>query len=240
MKNQVREIDQTSVRPEASIPRTLLAKLLNKTRIIFGGDRFENLYRSIANQIQGIDELEHSKIKLLDYGCGVMSFSEKLLNDGVIISFIGVDIFPSPNSSNEAPIEKWLNYCQIPDAGIDKSLGSFDLTIVTDVLHHANPVERPVILRKLSMMSRFILVKDHFEYGTISRQLLRLADWYGNYAYGVNVPDRYFDQKSWQDLLAKAGLNEMKLTIGVKVHDGIFGLLIPPRYHFISILTRQS
>lgn len=240
MKSQRPEIDQTSVRPEASTPRSLLAKLLNGTRTLLGGDRFENLYRSLADQIRSIDDLRHAKIMLLDYGCGVMSFSERLLSDGVINSFIGVDIFPSPNSSDGAPVEKWINYRQIPDAGLDNSLGSFDLTIVNDVLHHANPDDRPEILRTLSMMSRFILVKDHFEYGHISRQLLRLAYWYGNYAYGVNVPDRYFDQKSWQDLIEKAGLKEVKLTTGVKVHHGMFGLLIPPRYHFISLLTCQS
>jgi hypothetical protein len=240
MKRRLREIDQTSVRPEASTPRSHLAKLLNGTRAVLGGDRFENLYRSLADQIRSIEELRHAKIKLLDYGCGVMSFSERLLNDGVIDSFIGVDIFPTPNSPDKTTEEKWSSYRQIPDAGIDKSLGTFDLAIVTDVLHHANPDERAKILRTLSVISRFILVKDHFEYGAISRQLLRLADWYGNYAYGVNVPDRYFDQKSWKDLIEKAGLHEVKLTTGVIVHRGIFGLLIPPRYHFLSLLTRQS
>lgn len=240
MKTPSTEIDQTSVRPRGAAPRAFLASLLDAVRSLLGGDRFENLLRAIAAEIGRLDDLRLVKIDLLDYGCGVMSFSQRLKADGIVQSYVGMDIFPPPAPAEGSADEKWLHYRQVPSGGIEDVTGSFDLTIVTDVLHHAAPEDRPKILESLSRISRYILVKDHFEYGSVSRQMLRLADWFGNYAYGVNVPDRYFNRESWEALVRQANLEEVRLTRGVCVHGGVFGLLLPPRHHFISVLRRPT
>jgi hypothetical protein len=135
---------------------------------------------------------------------------------------------------------KWTHYKQIPKGAVDFDNVLFDLAIVTDVLHHASEQDQLQILRGLSKVSKIILIKDHFEHGYFSRQLLRFADWYGNYAYGVDIPRSYFTQAGWHELIDRVGLKQISLNSQVKVHGGIFGLLIPPKFHFISVLTSQE
>lgn len=226
--------DRNAVRPGAGTPKRALAGLLSAVRRLVGGDRFANLYAALVAEITAIDALKSAPIRLLDYGCGVMSFSAALARDGIIADFVGMDRF-APPAENADPI--WQHYRQLPPTGIATVTERFDLTIIIDVLHHADAAERATILRHLASISRFVLVKDHFEHGFCSRQLLRLADWFGNYAYGVNVPDRYFDIAQWEALVKEAGLTEIRRVDAVRVHNGLFGLLMPPRYHFMALVS---
>ena len=228
--------EKNAVRPDSLTPSKYLARLLNYLRKLIGGDRFENLLTSVANEIEKIEGLKGQKIIMLDYGCGMMEFSKRLSDNKVIEQFVGADIFPSPNSQSNSHSKKWDKYVQIAKGSTENIVGNFDLAIVTDVLHHASPQDQENILMGLSKISRYILIKDHLEYGFFSRQLLRLADWYGNYAYGVDIPERYFTKESWQTLIGEIGLKEIQLKNSIKVHGGIFGIIIPPHYHFISII----
>jgi hypothetical protein len=228
--------DTNSIRPAEQTPRLALARLLNSLRKFVGGDRFENLYKAIDSTISDLIEKD---LFILDYGCGTMNFSLRLKEEGRISKFIGMDVFPNPDHTKNAG-EIWKNYRQIPKDGISKSTENFDVVIVVDVLHHALEKDQTKILQSLADISRYIVIKDHFEYGLISRHLLRLADWYGNYAYGVSIPKRYFTKKRWTTLIENAGLRELKLKSNIKVHDGFFGLLISPRHHFISILQKSD
>ena len=222
-----------SPRPPEKTPRPFLASLLSSIRKLTGGNRFENLYDATKSIILSLNV---KNIRLLDYGCGTMSFSSRLKDDGLISEFIGMDIYAKPlNIENE---HKWENYIQIKSNGILKGLGKFDFALLIDVLHHAKEEDQEIILRELSLVSSLILVKDHFEYGLISRSLLRLADWYGNYAYGVSIPRKYFNKESWYKLVQSAGLIEAVIEKNIRVHDGIFGIIIRPKNHFISILKQ--
>jgi len=225
-----------AIRPIQRTPRQRLSRLLDAFRKIVGGDRFENLYRAIQSEVAAIGKPPR---RLLDYGCGAMTFSLRLKADGQIEHFIGMDVYPEPVGP-ERHEPRWLHYRQISTLTISSVPDRFDMAIVVDVLHHAPEAEQAQILATLAAMSEFVLVKDHFEYGFASRHLLRLADWYGNYAYGVNVPARYFSESRWKELVNAAGLIETKLQRNVRVHDGLFGLIIPPRNHFISILHRDQ
>jgi hypothetical protein len=133
-----------------------------------------------------------------------------------------------------------VTYQKINGQKLELADGSFDAALIIDVLHHAGIENSVEILKEVARCSRYIIVKDHVEYGFISRQILRLADWFGNAAYGVAIPQRYFDKQNWQYIVSTAGLAEVELTIGVKIYDGLFGIIMPPRYHFISILTRKQ
>jgi Methyltransferase domain len=232
------EASHNSVRPTDKTPRRLLASTLAFMRHVAGGDRFGHLYGAVANAIGDIPDLKNHPIHLLDYGCGVMHFSKQLQRNGIVHSFIGMDIYTPSEAQTASDSALWAHYRTLPKAGIQAMAETFDIALVNDVLHHANADARATILADLATKCRYVLVKDHFEYGFFSRHLLRLADWYGNYAYGVNVPDRYFDVKSWQTLVAQAGLKEISLTRNVRVHSGLFGIILPPRHHFLSLLVR--
>jgi hypothetical protein len=223
-----------AIRPPQRTPRLMLAQGLNFARRIFGGDRFENLYRAVATEIVG---LRIEEVSLLDYGCGNMSFSLRLWREGIAKQFTGMDTYSKPDLPDDP---KWDHYRQISTTEIARISERFDIAIVLDVLHHAPESEQAFILRDLGLVSRYVLVKDHLEYGFVSRQLLRLADWYGNYAYGVAIPKRYFNTSRWDNIVLAAGLREIRRIPTVRVHNGLFGLVIRPRNHFISILRREE
>lgn len=214
--------------------RPLLARLLGKCRMWFGGDRFSALSDALAKTIGSLQDGDNATPKLLDFGCGNMAISRYMVAIGVAESAFGVDTYPV-SALNE---EKSDCYKQI-DGGMRLPFldREFDVAICIDVLHHIGIDDSAEVLRELGRVSRFVVVKDHFEYGLVSRQLLRLADWYGNFVYNVNVPDRYYDPGLWSKIIQAAGLKELRLETPVRIHDGLFGLIIRPDNHFISILT---
>ncbi len=216
--------------------RPVLARVLGKGRAWFGGDRFGGVYAALQTAVQYLQPRIAKPPALLDFGCGNMAISSLLQESGVVESVRGVDTYAAPSGGDE----KFSRYTQIEDAAnLPFAALDFDVTICVDVLHHIGISQAPGVLRELGRVSRFVVIKDHFEYGFISRQLLRLADWYGNYAYGVNVPDRYFDPVAWQEIVAAAGMDEIQLTCPVRIHDGFFGWIILPKNHFVSILTAK-
>ena len=42
------------------------------------------------------------------------------------------------------------------------------------------------ILKKLSKLTNHIIIKDHFEHGFFSRQLLRFVDFYANFVKNIH------------------------------------------------------
>jgi SAM-dependent methyltransferase len=214
--------------------RPFLARLLGKCRTWFGGDRFSALSGALAKTIGSLQDGNSTMPKLLDFGCGNMAISRHLVSIGVAESAFGVDTYPVSALSQE----KSGCYKQIVSGKrlpfFDRE---FDVAICVDVLHHIGVGDSAEVLRELGRVSRFVIVKDHFESDLISRQLLRLADWYGNFAYGVNVPDRYYDPGLWSKVVQAAELKEVHLETPVRIHKGLFGLIIRPDNHFISILS---
>ena len=116
----------------------------------------------------------------------------------------------------------------------------FDLIIAVDVLHHIGIDNAHKILKKLSKISKYIIIKDHFEHGFFSRYLLRFVDFYANYAYGVNIPKKYFDFKSWNRTVYKSSLKEIKFVKNFQQHDGLFNLILNKKHHFISLLKNDK
>ena len=116
----------------------------------------------------------------------------------------------------------------------------FDIIIAIDVLHHMGVHNSHKILEKLSKISNYILIKDHFEYGFFSRHLLRFVDFYANYAYDVVIPDRYFNKKLWLNTVKKASLKETLRIENFQQHDGVFNLILNKRHHFISLLKNEK
>lgn len=220
------------VRPPCKTPRRALAHALGAFRKIVNGDRFSNLFAGVKLSLQQLPKCSY----LLDYGCGAMHFSRKLREEGVVEDFCGVDIFTKPDKSEGT---YWDKYHQVETGGAFHIPRRADVAMAIDVLHHIPEEKHCEVLSRLAEKSDYLLIKDHFESGWCSRQILRLADWYGNYAYGVNIPKRYFNRERWKILVKNAGLTE-EILVQVKVHAGIFGLILPRNYHYISVLKRRE
>ena len=228
----------TKLRPDELTPYSWLARVLDFFRAMVGGDRFSNLYNAINSTIHNLYP-DKIPAKLIDYGCGMMAIPMKLKSDGAISGFIGLDIYPADGLLDTS--DGRVSYLQIGPNWTQELSDYYEVAIVTDVLHHVDSdKERVSILRDLSCLAEFIIVKDHFEYGIFSRQLLRFIDWLGNFAYGVRIPDEYFTKESWLRLITEAGLTQIKLQDEVKIHSGLVGFFIPSRYHFISVLKKLN
>jgi hypothetical protein len=234
-----KKVTEPPPRPQSLTSKVYLSKFLDLIRSVFGGSRLVNLLPEIETAINNFQPLQGSEIYLLDYGCGVMEIPIQLKKNGVIKDFIGADIYDAPVAESSSD-ERWSHYRKLSNekGAISELLNTFHLVTLIDVLHHVIDDKQKVkILRELSSVSSFILIKDHVEQGFLSRQLLRLADWFGNYSYDVTIPHRYFDQDSWNRLIEEANLQEIVIINKVNVHTGLFRFLIPPNNHFISILA---
>ena len=186
--------------------------------------------------IEILDELDLEETTLLDIGCGDMSIAENLMKNRANIKATCLDTYPLPETYANDP--KWEKYVSFDGRKIPFEDQKFDLVILCDVLHHDFEYAE-VILKEACRVGKYVIIKDHFEYGIVSRQTLRLMDFIGNWGYGVSVPDRYFSKKTYQELLDKQdGVTEVKQICPIPLyqHNFLFNLICPGKLQYISIL----
>ncbi len=205
-------------------------------RKILGGHREPGLIEVLEN---AIETTKLSNPKVLDFGCGSMFVVSELHRRGVIDSYCGIDTYPIDELPDDEVGEN-REYIQIETPEDLLKLTRFNLSISSDALHHVNWHDIPRVLDHLSTITEFVIVKDCFEHSFITRQLLRLADWFGNSAYDVNIPKQYFTPIYWESLLMDLGMKEVLRWNNVKIHNGIFGILLPSRCHFVSIVCKYN
>ncbi len=213
--------------------KKLLVFVSNTIRKIFGGDRLKRLSGVIISFSRKIYLKNKKQITILDFGCGSMEISKKLEKLPYVKQIVGVDTYYSKFRTNK------MVYIQYDDF-FKKNKKIFDIVIVVDVLHHVGIDESHIILKKLSKISKNLIIKDHFEYGYFSRQLLRFVDFYANYAYDVNIPKKYYDFNSWNKIIKKSFLKEMEIIKNFQQHDGLFNFILNKKHHFVSHLRHDK
>ena len=199
-------------------------------RKIFGGDRTKRISKKIEHLLKN-ETKNKKKISIVDFGCGSMEISKKIQHNKFIKKISGVDIF---NSKFKYKKLEYFQYKKIKDLKNFKC----DVMLLVDVLHHIGVNESFKLLKELSKYSKIIIIKDHFEHGQISRQLLRFVDFYANYAYGVVIPKIYYSEKSWAKTIKMSKLKQLYFEKNFQQHDGIFNLILNKKYHFISVLKK--
>lgn len=200
------------------------------------GRRIAVLAEEIAARIRGIVPREQvANVRILDVGCGDMT-----LVDAVAARLGGAevrcaDIHPCPDTVARVD-PRWQRYVQFDGRRLPFDDDTFDIVLFSDVLHHVPESQREALLASAARVGRHILVKDHFEYGWWSRQMLRLMDWVGNFGYGVVVPRRYFDADGFRALCDRAGLSVMELDVGVRLYDRLplVRSLLSPNWQFFA------
>ena len=203
----------------------------NFIRKICKGDRLNRISIEITNILRAIHLNNKKKIRILDFGCGSMELSRRIQSNNFIKEIIGIDTFSHKFA------KKKLRYMDFEKFEKYKNK-KFEAIIIVDVLHHIGIDDAFKTLKKLSKYSKKIIIKDHFEHGFFSRQLLRFIDFYGNYGHGVTIPKKYFDNTSWKKTVKKTNLKQTKLIKNFQQHDGIFNVILNKRHHFISVLKK--
>lgn len=198
--------------------------------------RVEILSDLIGLKIKALCQSDN--IKCLDIGCGDMSIISSIAKKNGNIDWIGLDIHPLPEIMKDTPL--WQHYRQFDGQRMEFGDNQFDIGIFSDVLHHVPESSRIGLLKEAARSCNAIIIKDHFEYGFYSREMLRIMDFLGNYGYGVSVPKRYFDHASFKNSIAAAGLTVRSLDIGIKLYEQlpILKHILKPQWQFISILSK--
>ena len=182
-----------------------------------------------------------SKFNIADYGSGFQPTVIKLINKNLIKKKIKVN-FDCYDFYSHKELRK-LNSNTIGNIKF-KYLKNFQtkkyyITIVSDVLHHIGVDKNKLIckiLLKIKKNSEFVIIKDHFEYSYISRLILRFMDFIGNYYNSVSIPERYYNEKDFNNLLKKLEFKIVKKIIGVQIYSKKFLFFSNPKLHFIYIL----
>ncbi|MVT10005.1 methyltransferase domain-containing protein [Chitinophaga tropicalis] len=145
-----------------------------------------------------------------------------------------LDIHPARGEGGQWDRYEFFNGRNIPYG--DKH---FDISLLADVLHHAEDI--PALLQEAKRVSRYIVIKDHFEYGFYSNTMLKAMDIFGNWAYDVKVPGKYFTRKSFAELCQRTGLEVVDMEIGMDLyqHLPVLNAILKSDWHFTAVLKSK-
>ena len=117
----------------------------------------------------------------------------------------------------------------------------YDFCLINDVLHHIG-VEKVSELKnliiKLQNKAKFVLIKDHFQYGLLSNLTLRVMDFFGNYFNDVATPHKYFNKSSFTHLLKLTNSEIVEKILNIKLYQSYFLFMSNPKLNFIYLVKK--
>ena len=210
----------------------LLAKLYKNTT---HDHRVTTLSQIIHANISALNSGNKIPLKILDVGCGNMKILYSLKNNLPGTEFTGIDVFKLPEHLKNDPY--WQYYKSFNGVNIPFKNKSFDLILLIDVLHHISLDKQLLLLEEVKRVGKVVIIKDHFEYGFLSRQILRLMDFTGNWAYGVRIPKRYFSKASFASVMNAMDCKVVKMTEEIDLYKNLkpLNFFLRPQWQFICI-----
>ena len=225
---------------------TIFKKALSKTRkFIFRNYREHILSKTICCEIERLEKLKRKKVvKILDFGSGlnpvvINKIMKKLTYKYKNTKFLAYcyDFYTAKelkNMNNNSNIQ-FLNIKNLSD----NKIVNFDFCLIIDVLHHIgleNSRKIFEIIKKLKKKSKFLIIKDHFQYGFFSNLALIMMDFIGNYGDSVKIPRMYFSISTFENFLSKNKLVELKRINNKKYYKWYWFYFNSNRLQFISVL----
>ena len=226
--------------------RNIFKKSLSQLRkFIFRNYREHVLSKVICREIEKIEKIKKTKIiKILDFGSGynpivinqvIKTLSSKYKNTKFLAYcydlYTDNDLKIMNNNSNI----KFLNIKNLSN----NKVNNFNFCLVVDVLHHIgleNSKRIFKIIQKLKKKSKFLIIKDHFQYGFFSNLSLILMDFVGNYGDDVKVPKIYFSVKTFENFIKKLNLKEIKRITNKKYYKWYWFYFNSKKLQFLSVL----
>ena len=196
-------------------------KLLGK---LHAAHVFARRVRVLADHLSAIIP---ENAKVLDVGCGDGSISERILQTRADLTITGIDVLL--RDETQIPVTLY------DGETIPFSDKSFDAVIFIDVWHHTENPE--LLLREAKRVSRqAILLKDHTRDGLLAGPTLRVMDWIGNAAHGVNLPYNYQSERQWRSSCASLKLRVTHWSGDVGLYPWPASMLFDRGLHFIARL----
>jgi len=197
-------------------------------------NRVQKLALIIGDQIKDLFPDKNSQIKGLDIGCGDMRLVEMISEKNPALNWTCTDIHELPTHLKDS--EKWQKYVRFNGTNLPFADNLFDVVVFSDVLHHCMP-QAAGLLKEAKRVGKFIIIKDHFEHGILSRYILKLMDYIGNYGYGVSIPDYYFTKEKFLCLVDESELQIVHLQNRLKLYPAPVSILLRSELQFLSVLN---
>ena len=224
----------------------LIKHFLRILRNIFVGDYRSKLLSEIIVKTILKYSVKSEVIRIMDYGSG---FQPKLIyfvykklkhtyNKNVIIY-----CYDAYNSQDLEKLNqnKDIIFNKIENIDLDKT--NYDFCLLSDVLHHIGVekvLELKNLINKLQKKSKFVLIKDHYQYGYFSNYTLRVMDFLGNYFNNVKTPHTYFTKKSFKYLLQLTNSTIVEEILNIKLYQSYFLYMSNPKFNFIYLLKKYK
>ena len=215
-------------------------------RNIFVGDYRSKLLSKIIVKIIIKYSIKNDVIRIMDYGSG---FQPKLIyfvyknlketyNKKVIIYCF--DVYSSQDLE-KLNHNKDIIFNKIEN--IDLNNANYDFCLLSDVLHHIGVekvLELKNLINNLQNKAKFVLIKDHYQYGYFSNYTLRVMDFLGNYFNNVKTPRMYFTKESFKYLLQLADSTIVEEILNIKLYQSYFLFMSNPKFNFIYLIKKYK
>ena len=214
---------------------------------IFRNYREDIIIKNIKKEINILrkNDLNKKIYNILDIGSGMQPYViknlvEKLNLDKEFKFTADCYDFYNEEKLNQLNLFKDLNFFHINELNYKKK---YDFVIIIDVLHHIgleNLKEIKYLLSNLSLVGQYLIIKDHFETNYLSRVLLIIMDFIGNFYNNVKIPKKYFKENTFNQLIIELNLIEIKRITDVYYYKKIWLLFRNPKLQFISIIKSKD
>jgi SAM-dependent methyltransferase len=193
-------------------------------RSAIGAPRAHRIARSLGEQIGRAESL-------LDVGCGDGRLAQAVAEAVGATAVRGVDVKLQP--------ETLIEVSQYDGRQLPFSDGQFEVVLLSDVLHHA--IQPTGLLAEcLRVARRAVALKDHLQFGAVSRLVLLAMDHAGNAAPGVTVRGEYLSLPDWHDRITAAGGRISSLRWPVLIHDLPWRLITRSEYQFTALVEPRG
>ena len=179
--------------------------------------------------------LGEKKLKCLDVGTGDMVIAEHIAKRLPNSSWVCTDLYEL--SEEFKAQERWQKYIAFNGKDLPFENNQFDVIVFSDVLHHTGENLEP-LLNEAQRVGKYILIKDHYEYGWYSRMMLKAMDIFGNWAYKVTIPEHYLSPKKANIIFSNMGLECLEEISSIELYDHlpIIRSVLKSKWQFITLL----
>ena len=224
----------------------MIKKIFLKFRkAVFRNYRERVLSKTICKEIENLEEIKKRKvIKILDYGSGhnpvvINNIISNLNNRYKKTKFRAYCYdFYKKNELKKMNNNADIKFANIKNLSYSK-IRKFNFCLLIDVLHHIdlkNSKKVSKIIKNLKKISKFLIIKDHFQYGIFSTLALIIMDFVGNYGDSVKIPRIYFSKETFETLLKNLKLKEIKRINNKKYYKWYWFYFNKKNLQFLSIL----
>ena len=220
-----------------------LQKLRN---YILGDFRSKKLSNLIVKKI--IKYNKQKFIKIIDYGTGYQPKVVHFIYDQLFDIYkkkIIIDCYDFYSKKDLKKLNniknKNINFYNIKT--IRKNKKKYDFCLINDVIHHIGIEKEKIIIKilnNLTNISKMVFIKDHFQQGILSNNIIRFMDFLGNYFNNVNTPDKYYTKKSFQKLLKKMKITTVEKMLSIKLYPSFLLFMSNPDFNFFYLIKKKN